>query len=211
MVEGSGDYYSCDDFESKLCQEYFILLDTICSSLKYRFQKEDLQILRLMEKALMSVANGRPIASGDLDQIGQQLSAFYDFARLGNELTQLHLMLKMHNSKCGSAEKIKEVTNMSTVAYLLNEEPSSKICLPTLNMLIKIYYTIPLSPASAERSFSTMRRLKTWLRSTSGGNHLNNIMFANLHKQLLDEVNIEQIAATFISASEDSRHYFGKL
>ena len=105
MVEGSGDYYSCDDFESKLRQEYFMLLDTICSSLKYRFQKEDLQILRLVDKALVSAANGRPIASGDLDQIVQQVSAFYDFTRLGNELIQFHHMLKMHNSKYGSAEK----------------------------------------------------------------------------------------------------------
>ncbi|XP_050540280.1 uncharacterized protein LOC126904918 [Daktulosphaira vitifoliae] len=37
---------------------------------------------------------------------------------------------------------------------------------PLINRLLTVFITLPISNASAERTFSTLRRLKTWLRST---------------------------------------------
>jgi hypothetical protein len=36
---------------------------------------------------------------------------------------------------------------------------------PTLSKLALIHYTLPVSVASVERSFSTLKRLKTYLRN----------------------------------------------
>nr|CAH7716378.1 unnamed protein product [Callosobruchus chinensis] len=44
-----------------------------------------------------------------------------------------------------------------------------KVCdkdiFPQLHTLLRIFITLPISNASPERTFSTLRRLKTWLRS----------------------------------------------
>jgi hypothetical protein len=37
---------------------------------------------------------------------------------------------------------------------------------PNVKFLLKILTTLPVTTASAERTFSMLRRLKTWLRST---------------------------------------------
>ena len=39
---------------------------------------------------------------------------------------------------------------------------------PLLHTLLTILLTLPVSTASTERSFSTLRRLKTWMRSRMG-------------------------------------------
>ena len=37
---------------------------------------------------------------------------------------------------------------------------------PNIKLLLKVLCTLPVTSASAERTFSMLRRLKTWLRST---------------------------------------------
>lgn len=42
----------------------------------------------------------------------------------------------------------------------------SKTNFPNMYFLIQIFCTLPISTATPERSFSTLKRLKTYLRST---------------------------------------------
>ena len=42
-------------------------------------------------------------------------------------------------------------------------------------------------------------------------NSLSNKMFANLHKERMDTINIEKIASEFIERSERRKKYFGRF
>ncbi len=77
--------------------------------------------------------------------------------------------------------------------------------------MIKLYYTIPLTSASCERTFSAMRRLKTWLRANTGANHLNDNKFANIQKSDMDRVDIKSVATEFIEKNDTRINYFGKF
>ncbi|XP_028044471.1 zinc finger MYM-type protein 1-like, partial [Rhopalosiphum maidis] len=61
-------------------------------------------------------------------------------------------------------------------------------------MLI-IICSLPISVATAERSFSTLRRLKTWLRSTIGEERLNGLALLHIHKDI--PIDIENIITRF--------------
>ena len=78
-----------------------------------------------------------------------------------------------------------------------------------MHKLLQIYFSIALVSASAERSFNVMRRIKTWLRSTVTDNSLNNRMFPNIHKNLLDNINLSAVADEFVKASQTRMNYFG--
>ena len=43
-----------------------------------------------------------------------------------------------------------------------------------VDVLLRIFQTIPHALSSAERTFSAKRRLKSWNRARSGATHLNN-------------------------------------
>jgi hypothetical protein len=51
------------------------------------------------------------------------------------------------------------------------------------NCLLHLLLTLPVSVATAERSFSTLRRLKTWLRSRMTEQRLTGLALMNIHRE----------------------------
>lgn len=54
----------------------------------------------------------------------------------------------------------------------------------TVARLLRIFGTFPVTTATAERSFSSLRRLKTYLRSTMGQARLSGLALVNIHRQM---------------------------
>ena len=106
-------------------------------------------------------------------------------------------------------QRIIEVTKVSSMIEICNDQPASKECIEDVDILLRIYQTIPLSSSSAERTFSAMRKLKSWHRARSGANHHNNIMFAILHKEDMDETDLTEVAREFIQANSKRGYFFG--
>ena len=57
---------------------------------------------------------------------------------------------------------------------------------------------MPSTNAVSERSFSAMRRLKTYLRSTMRQIRLNHVLLLNMHKERLDSLDLDIIANDFV-------------
>ncbi|KAJ8885506.1 hypothetical protein PR048_011704 [Dryococelus australis] len=53
-----------------------------------------------------------------------------------------------------------------------------------VNIALKIFATLPVSTATPERSFSTLRHLKTYLRSTMGHDRFVDLAAVNIHRQI---------------------------
>ncbi|ESN95644.1 hypothetical protein HELRODRAFT_86572 [Helobdella robusta] len=66
---------------------------------------------------------------------------------------------------------------------------------PTIHSLLSILCTMPVSVATAERSFSTLRRLKTWMRSKMNEERLTGLAIMNIHRDI--ELDIEDIITRF--------------
>ncbi|KAK3083885.1 hypothetical protein FSP39_004713 [Pinctada imbricata] len=62
------------------------------------------------------------------------------------------------------------------------------------NVLVALL-TIPVSTATAERSFSCLKRLKTYLRSTMGQTRLQNLAVLHTHSAI--DVDVEKIIDIF--------------
>jgi len=57
-----------------------------------------------------------------------------------------------------------------------------KIFFPSIIIALKIL-SLPVTSCTAERSFSSLRRVKTWLRSTTGENRLNGLCTLSVHRK----------------------------
>ena len=66
---------------------------------------------------------------------------------------------------------------------------------PVLCEILSIYLTLPISVASAERSFSTLKRLKTYLRSRIGHERLCGLALLNIHKEI--SIDIKDVIDAF--------------
>ena len=83
---------------------------------------------------------------------------------------------------------------------------------PQVLLLIKLLLLCPvISSVECERSFSALRRLKTWLGSTATQRRLNHVALCNVHQERLDVVDIQQVAKTFAERSYIRRNLFGQF
>jgi histone deacetylase complex regulatory component SIN3 len=69
---------------------------------------------------------------------------------------------------------------------------------------------MPATNASSERSFSALRRIKTYLRATMKQDRLVYLM-VHIHRELTDKLDLISIANLFVSGSEHRQTLFGKF
>ena len=89
--------------------------------------------------------------------------------------------------------------------------PEVRAMFPNVESLIRLLLVNPASSATAERSFSGLRRLKTYLRSTCGQLRLNNLAICHVHKEILDTVDMHQLMKEFILANDTRASVFGYM
>ena len=70
---------------------------------------------------------------------------------------------------------------------------------------------MPATNAVSERSFSAMRRLKSYLRSTMTQSRSNHLMILHLNKEKLDSLDLNAIGNQFVQGSEHRLQFFGKF
>lgn len=80
--------------------------------------------------------------------------------------------------------------------------------LPELSKLICLALTIPVTTCTAERSFSVLRRLKTYLRSSMTQERLNHTAVLHVHKDRSEELDLHVIADDFIRRCSIRRNTF---
>ena len=66
---------------------------------------------------------------------------------------------------------------------------------PNIKALLRICCTLPVGSADAERSFSCLRRLKTYLRNRMGEDRLSSLALMNIHHEF--EVNTDKVIEEF--------------
>ena len=68
---------------------------------------------------------------------------------------------------------------------------------------------MPATNATSERSFSALRKLKTYLHSSMSQQRLNHLMLLHVHKERTDALDLEEAAGEFIVNSERRQRIFG--
>ena len=61
--------------------------------------------------------------------------------------------------------------------------------------LITLLRILPATSATAERIFSTLRTLKTYLRATMEQERLNNLMILHIYSTDTDNLNLDKVAS----------------
>ena len=179
------------------------------NELKRRFQqKRGLPVAAVIEKTMLAAAGG------SLEQVPDDFQIYkndLDLARLQIQLQMLPDLIRTRNMKLSNDIPIRKVTNVRTLCEVMNEVPMSKGMFSEVLRLIKIFYTIPVTTATAERTFSALRRLKTYLRATMSQQRLNHTMLLYVHKDRTDKIDIVNIARSFIKENDRRRNYFGNV
>ena len=72
-------------------------------------------------------------------------------------------------------------------------------CYPNVSIAYQILFTVPVTVASAERSFSKLKLLKNYLRSSMSQERLNGLATLCIGKDMLDHIDEDTIINDFAS------------
>jgi len=75
-------------------------------------------------------------------------------------------------------------------------------CFPNTTIAYRVLLTIPVTVASAERSFSKLKLLKSYLRSTMTQERLNDLAMIAFVSDMLEKIDYESIIENFVSRKE---------
>ena len=202
---GGGDIEHAFESPSEYYRKrYFEVLDLLNNELTRRFDQSDFGVVMDMEKLLVAAASGKQVT------LPSSVTSLYakDF-----DLDSLRVQLSMlpDTIKTSGIQTKSEKTSVRLISEAMNAVPVAKELQSEVHKLLKLFFTVPVTTASAERSFSTLRRIKTYLRSTMTQRRLNDLMCSHIHQDVLAQVDMTDIAKEFIQQNERRRLVFGKF
>ncbi|XP_050500951.1 uncharacterized protein LOC126880918 [Diabrotica virgifera virgifera] len=186
------------NIETKNPEEYFRvsvfipLLENIFQDLEFRFNSDLFEILDINNLIPVNVLNQ---SDNNLKFLVKKVSEYLgkfrnDSVEFLSDLLESEIALRINKWK-GIENKTNDLpaTALDTLLLCSNE------IFPTIYTLIQIISVMPVSVASAERSFSTLKRLKSWLPSTMCQERLVGLSLLNIHRDI--EINIDAVIDRF--------------
>jgi hypothetical protein len=95
----------------------------------------------------------------------------------------------------------QEPETMKTMQDVYSYLSDFRVAVPDTCELIQIGLTLPPTSASAERSFSSMKLIKTCLRSTMLQNRFNNLAVIGIHQYRAKSLNLNRVVTRFAQST----------
>ncbi|CAH0551331.1 unnamed protein product [Brassicogethes aeneus] len=147
-------------------------LDSIIASLNIRFSQEHTPAFALTK------IHPLYMLEMEINQVEKNAQYFTGFYQLNDITAEMDLWYNLWKEKKTTEDQLKGVE----IIDLLDE---TDVFYPILKQALLILITIPCTTATVERSFSTLRRVKTWLRSTMGEERLTGLCLMSVHRDLI--------------------------
>ena len=185
-------------------KQYFEVFDLVIGQLNHRFHQErGMPVAAVMEKLLLDAAQNVSVTD-----LPRELDIYKDLDKQ-RLVIQLRMILVRAYNERNPATIIRQVTNLRTLCEMMNNVTSSKTTFSEVRTLLHTVLTVPVTTSTAERTFSILRRLKTFLRSTMTQPRLNHIMLLHLYKERTDKLNLLSIATKFVTVNDRRKAFFG--
>lgn len=181
-------------------QIFYEAMDLAISSIRERFNQPAFKVYASLENLLLKAAKGE-----DIEVEMKDLQAKYEedvnISRLDAQLVTYKVLMQGKDFRCFQ----------DVLIALKDLQLHEKLLINEVIVVAKLIYVNPATSATGERSFSTARRIKTWLRSTMTQDRLNHLSVLNTHKERLDSLQLHDIANQFVALNENRHNKFGKF
>jgi len=197
--DGDSDGSHSETAEDMYRVAYFEAIDMAISTVQDRFDQPGYAMYRNLENLLLKATRGEDYS----DEL-QCVCALYTELDASNLKVQLMNLATQFGGN--STTMLCEILD-----YLCGLSPDSRSFFKEVCCVASLIIVMPATNAVSERSFSTMRRIKSYLRSTMKQSQLNHTMVLNIYKEELDNLDIVAVANEFVSKNEHHNQFFGRF
>ena len=164
----------------------FDALDYAVKSIESRFEQTDWIVFRNIQELFLQSLQGKPYKE-ELDAVMAVYGDDFNKDLLVAQLEELKLYPE--NSIDNAHELVKFLQQLTT---------TQKLFMSQVVVLAKLLLVMPATNAVSERSFSALKRVKTYLRGLMKDKRLNNLMILHIHKEKTDAMDLVEVANKFV-------------
>ena len=184
---------------------YYEALDLATTSITERFDQPGYKVYQNLEALVLKVCGGEKYDE-HLDFVCEFYGEDFDKDLLKVQLSLFHTLVT-EGDQC----KDSDLTIHNIVRVLANLSIGQQVALSQIFILMKLLLVMPATNATSERSFSTLRRIKSYLRATMSQERLNSLLTLHIRKENTLKLNLADIGSDFVSAKENRTTMFGKF
>ncbi len=122
------------------------------------------------------------------------------------DVERLKLQLQMLGDAFRGAALCETVQDVAAGLSRLHSQTRSLFVEAEKRLKLCLY--LPVSIASSERSCSTLKRLKTWLRSSMSQKRLTHLTLIHVHADIIKQLNIVYLIKEFIGITPERQATF---
>jgi hypothetical protein len=180
-------------------QVYYEAIDLLVQTIEDRFDQQGYNVYCCLEQLLLKAIQKKDYS----DEFKVVTDIYVDDLNAVN--------LKMHlDILSNSIPAENQFSNIFDIKQYIQElSQTEKDLIREVILVMKLILVMPATNSSSERSFSCMRRVKTYLRSTMKQERLNSLMVLHVHKDHTDNLPLLEIANDFTSKSDRRKQLFG--
>ena len=192
-LSGAADQHEWSSSAEYFKVQYYNFIDTAVAALQKRYEQDGLKKYVTLENLL------RGNVSANFEKTRQVLAGYTDI-----DPERLTIQIAMAQQQGWDMSSVNSVAD-----NLRSLDPAIRRMFNEVEHLVRLLLTVPCSNAEAERSFSALRRLKTYLRNSMNQERLNHLAVMHVHQDRLDIVDKTMIAKEFVSKCETRQGIFG--
>ena len=183
---------------------YFEVYDFVINAIDSRFNQKDYGIYRnVQELFLKSVRN---------ECVDKEFTEVVSFNEGDLTPYDLRTQFKLLYSVVNEAKFDTTTFTIQDLFTLIRSfKKPEKELLSQVVILTKLLIVAPATNAVSERSFSSLKRLRTYMRSTTCDDRLNHLMILHVHKEKTDRLDMKNVARRFVSKQGVRKVLFGKI
>ena len=92
---------------------------------------------------------------------------------------------------------LSKIADLNEISDALKELAPLKTAFPTVIKLLQLAMTISVTSAKCERTFSTLKRVKSYLRSTMTEERLANLAILSIERDCTDQLDHDEVLKEF--------------
>ena len=181
-------------------QLYFENFYNIINCIKDSFNQKDYQIYVHLQEILMKVFKEQDWENDLLIVIQNYGVNEYDNPSLKTQLLLLPEIAQFYglDSTMQLPEMIALFQNLDTIKRMLVWE---------VIKLVKLVLVMPATNAVSDKSFSSLKRIKTYLCSATANNRLNHLLILHIHKLLTERLDLTKVLMSSLKEEKEQNQY----
>ena len=105
--------------------------------------------------------------------------------------------LKINPHLVGAETDLVKASTVGSVSREHLQKTVTRAVYPNLYILLQLALTLPVGSATSERSFSAMRRIRNWLRLTTGAARFSSLAVLHIERDITARLSLETVVDVY--------------